>query len=84
MSIKLWQLKDGRYEECRTCADDTAAEWLKRFQKDEPGGVFVLSNKRPPDAASKKKEKRVPSAASLAKRHNDAVARAKRSLARER
>lgn len=82
MSIKLRQLRDGRYEECRTCADDTAAEWLKQFQKDEPGGVFVLSNKRPPAAVAKKREKAPPSAASLRKRHDESVARAKRSIRR--
>lgn len=70
MSIKLWRLDgaSGRYEEQRECADDTAAEWLKRYQKDDPGCVFVLSKKRPPDAA-----KSVKSQAASEKRHADAI-----------
>ncbi len=31
----------------RACAEDTAGEWLARFQKDAPNAKFLLAKKRP-------------------------------------
>lgn len=51
--LNLWSLRwspaqGSHWKLERTCAADTAAQWLERFQRDEPDTTFRLAAKRPP------------------------------------
>jgi len=47
--VTLWKYNKATGYWCvaRDCAHDTAADWLKIFQQDEPGEIFKLSVNRP-------------------------------------
>lgn len=49
MTKGLWRYNaiTGEWKLERTCAPETAEEWLKIFQKDEPEASFKLSRKKP-------------------------------------
>jgi hypothetical protein len=47
--IGLWRYDPitGYWRYVRSCASETALDWLAIFQRDEPNAVFKLSTNRP-------------------------------------
>ena len=47
--INLWRYNEttGLWRLQRTCVADTAKQWLKIFQEDEPDAIFRLSFNKP-------------------------------------
>ena len=48
MGLWKWNTTHTRWNRERDVSPDMALEWLGRFQKDDPGDIFVLSSKEPP------------------------------------
>ena len=49
-TMKLWKYKKitGLWNVVRSVTVDSAGEWLKVWQKDEPKETFVVSTRKPP------------------------------------
>jgi len=49
-AMRLWKYKKitGLWNVVRSVTPDTAVEWLKIWQKNEPKETFVISTRKPP------------------------------------
>lgn len=52
MTTNLWKYNriTGLWDHQRTCAENTAQQWLEVFSKDEPHETFTLAKHRPKKA----------------------------------
>jgi hypothetical protein len=53
-AMRLWKYNKitGFWNVVRTVTPETAVEWLKVWQKDEPKETFVISTRKPPSPKS--------------------------------
>lgn len=47
MATSIWALRGDFYEKCMDVTNQEAKEWLKEWQKEEPGVKFVVARLRP-------------------------------------